>query len=85
MCPQCMNTDGTASKHVFTCLLILNRITVSPQDYGKKYEGDSMDLRLDIERRKKIPKREGGKGSAGSRTPSRELSPDKVSKHKKSK
>ncbi|XP_066523312.1 thyroid hormone receptor-associated protein 3b isoform X2 [Hoplias malabaricus] len=55
------------------------------KDYGKKYEGDSMDLRLDIERRKKYPKREGGKGSAGSRTPSRELSPDKPSKHKKSK
>ncbi|KAK1789406.1 hypothetical protein P4O66_015334 [Electrophorus voltai] len=55
------------------------------KDYGKKYEGDSMDLRLDIERRKKYPKREGGKGSGGSRTPSRDLSPDKPSKHKKSK
>ncbi|XP_022522196.2 thyroid hormone receptor-associated protein 3 [Astyanax mexicanus] len=55
------------------------------KDYSKKYEGESMDLRLDIERRKKYPKREGGKGSAGSRTPSRELSPDKPSKHKKSK
>ncbi|XP_017571410.1 thyroid hormone receptor-associated protein 3b isoform X1 [Pygocentrus nattereri] len=55
------------------------------KDYGKKYEGESMDLRLDIERRKKYPKREGGKGSAGSRTPSHEQSPDKPSKHKKSK
>lgn len=64
---------------------VLKCVAVSLQDYGKKYEGESMDLRLDIERRKKYPKREGGKGSAGSRTPSRELSPDKSSKHKKSK
>ncbi len=51
----------------------------------KGNEGDSLDLRLDIERRKKDPKREGGKSSAGSRTPSHELSPDRSSKHKKSK
>ncbi len=58
---------------------------VSLQDHGKRHEGDSLDLRLAIERRKKDPKREGGKSSAGSRTPSHELSPDRSSKHKKSK
>lgn len=58
---------------------------VSLQDHGKRHEGDSLDLRLAIERRKKEPKREGGKSSAGSRTPSHELSPDRSSKHKKSK
>ncbi|KTG30374.1 hypothetical protein cypCar_00009146 [Cyprinus carpio] len=52
------------------------------KDHGKRHEGDSLDLRLAIERRKK---REGGKSSAGSRTPSHELSPDRSSKHKKSK
>ncbi|XP_016401388.1 thyroid hormone receptor-associated protein 3-like isoform X2 [Sinocyclocheilus rhinocerous] len=52
------------------------------KDHGKKHEGDSLDLRLAIERRKK---REGGKSSAGSRTPSHELSPDRSSKNKKSK
>ncbi|XP_048059475.1 thyroid hormone receptor-associated protein 3b isoform X2 [Megalobrama amblycephala] len=57
----------------------------SYKDHGKKHEGDSLDLRLAIERRKKDPKREGGKSSAGSRTPSHELSPDRSSKHKKSK
>ncbi|XP_073677832.1 thyroid hormone receptor-associated protein 3b isoform X2 [Garra rufa] len=55
------------------------------KDHGKRPEGDSLDLRLAIERRKKDPKREGGKSSAGSRTPSHELSPDRSSKHKKSK
>ncbi|XP_051519398.1 thyroid hormone receptor-associated protein 3-like isoform X2 [Myxocyprinus asiaticus] len=55
------------------------------KDHGKKHEGDSLDLRLAIERRKKDPKRDGGKSSAGSRTPSHELSPDRSSKHKKSK
>uniref|UniRef100_A0A8C2KPN7 Thyroid hormone receptor associated protein 3b n=1 Tax=Cyprinus carpio TaxID=7962 RepID=A0A8C2KPN7_CYPCA len=55
------------------------------KDHGKRHDGDSLDLRLDIERRKKNPKREGGKSSAGSRTPSHELSPDRSSKHKKSK
>ncbi|XP_051526650.1 thyroid hormone receptor-associated protein 3-like isoform X1 [Myxocyprinus asiaticus] len=57
----------------------------SYKDLGKKHEGDSLDLRFAIERRKKDPKREGGKSSAGSRTPSHELSPDRSSKHKKSK
>ncbi|RXN19160.1 thyroid hormone receptor-associated 3-like protein [Labeo rohita] len=55
------------------------------KEHGKRHEGDSLDLRLAIERRKKDPKREGGKSSAGSRTPSHELSPDRSSKHKKSK
>ncbi len=64
-------------------LIILD--IVSLQDHGKRHEGDSLDLRLAIERRKKDPKREGGKSSAGSRTPSHELSPDRSSKHKKSK
>ncbi|XP_026145464.1 thyroid hormone receptor-associated protein 3-like isoform X2 [Carassius auratus] len=52
------------------------------KDHGKRHEGDSLDLRLAIERRKK---REGGKSSAGSRTPSHDLSPERSSKHKKSK
>ncbi|XP_068071213.1 thyroid hormone receptor-associated protein 3b isoform X3 [Danio rerio] len=55
------------------------------KDHGKRHEGDSLDLRLAIERRKKDPKREGGKSSAGSRTPSHELSPERSSKQKKSK
>lgn len=63
-------------------MLIILDIIVSLQDHGKRHEGDSLDLRLAIERRKK---REGGKSSAGSRTPSHELSPDRSSKHKKSK
>ncbi|TRY85955.1 hypothetical protein DNTS_032716, partial [Danionella cerebrum] len=55
------------------------------KDHVKRHGGDSMDLRLDIERRKKDPKHGGGKGSVGSRTPSRERSPERSSKHKKSK
>lgn len=66
-------------------VLIILDIIVSLQEHGKRHEGDSLDLRLAIERRKKDPKREGGKSSAGSRTPSHELSPDRSSKHKKSK
>lgn len=71
------------------CLFQRNVLTVwdfvSPQDHGKKHDADSLDLRLAIERRKKDPKRDGGKSSAGSRTPSHELSPKGSSKHKKSK
>ncbi|XP_055075324.2 thyroid hormone receptor-associated protein 3b [Misgurnus anguillicaudatus] len=55
------------------------------KDHGKKHDADSLDLRLAIERRKKDPKRDGGKSSAGSRTPSHDLSPERSSKHKKSK
>ncbi|KAJ8405067.1 hypothetical protein AAFF_G00329880 [Aldrovandia affinis] len=59
---------------------------------GKKTKGDSMDLRLDIERRKKYSskerdhKREHAKDSAESRGSSRERSSEKYCKqHKKSK
>ncbi|KAK6323992.1 hypothetical protein J4Q44_G00063310 [Coregonus suidteri] len=65
----------------------------SYKDQGKKPKGDPMDLRLDIERRKRFTgkepgqhKRDGGKGSGGSRGPSQEGSSEKSAKrHKKSK
>lgn len=62
---------------------------VSPQDPSKKLKGDVMDLRQDIERRKRFAgkerefKQEGGKGSGGSRGPSRERSSEKSAKHHK--
>ncbi|KAM9415732.1 thyroid hormone receptor-associated protein 3b isoform 3-T9 [Salvelinus alpinus] len=59
-------------------------------DQGKKPKGDPMDLRLDIERRKRFSgkepgqhKRDGGKGSGGSRGPSQERSSEKSAKHHK--
>ncbi|XP_036394247.1 thyroid hormone receptor-associated protein 3 isoform X3 [Megalops cyprinoides] len=61
----------------------------SYKDEGKKMKGDSMDLRLDIERRKKYSskerdhKRDGGRDSADSRASSRERSTEKSSKHHK--
>lgn len=66
-------------------MLTFRDFVVSPQDHGKKHDSDSLDLRLAIERRKKDPKRDGGKSSAGSHTPSHELSPERSSKLKKSK
>ncbi|KAM3858014.1 thyroid hormone receptor-associated protein 3b [Diretmus argenteus] len=61
----------------------------SYKDPGKKLKGDVMDLRLDIERRKRFAgkerelKRDGGKSSGGSRGPSRERSSEKSAKHHK--
>uniref|UniRef100_A0A667ZLC8 Thyroid hormone receptor associated protein 3b n=1 Tax=Myripristis murdjan TaxID=586833 RepID=A0A667ZLC8_9TELE len=60
----------------------------SYKDPGKKLKGDVMDLRLDIERRKRFGKerefkRDGGKSSGGSRGPSRERSSEKSAKHHK--
>jgi thyroid hormone receptor-associated protein 3 len=59
------------------------------QDKGKKMKGDSMDLRLDIERRKKYSTRESdykqdrGRDSGDSPEASRERSAEKSSKHHK--
>ena len=59
------------------------------QDEGKKMKGDSMDLRLDIERRKKYSTRErdykqdGGRDSGDSPEASMERSTEKSSKHHK--
>lgn len=57
---------------------------MSSQD---KFKGDVMDLRLDIERRKRFAgkdyKREGGRSPGGSRGPSRERSSEKSGKHHK--
>ncbi|KAK1880614.1 Thyroid hormone receptor-associated protein 3 [Dissostichus eleginoides] len=59
----------------------------SYKDPSKKFKGDVMDLRLDIERRKRSAgkdyKREGGRSSGGSRGPSRERSSEKSGKHHK--
>ncbi|XP_047461098.1 thyroid hormone receptor-associated protein 3b isoform X2 [Mugil cephalus] len=61
----------------------------SYKDPSKKFKGDVMDLRLDIERRKRFAgrepeyKREGGKSPGGSRGPSRERSSEKSGKHHK--
>ncbi|KAM4538638.1 thyroid hormone receptor-associated protein 3b isoform 1-T2 [Odontesthes bonariensis] len=61
----------------------------SYKDPTKKFKGDVMDLRLDIERRKRFAgkerdfKREGGKSPGGSRGPSRERSSEKSGKHHK--
>ncbi|XP_046875026.1 thyroid hormone receptor-associated protein 3b isoform X2 [Hypomesus transpacificus] len=57
------------------------------KDQSKKPKGDVMDLRLDIERRKRFSakeyKQEGDKGSGGSHGPSPEKSSDKAAKHHK--
>ncbi len=60
------------------------------QDLSQKIKGDVMDLRLDIERRKRFAgkgssefKREGGRSPGGSRGPSRERSSEKSGKHHK--
>ncbi|XP_047238940.1 thyroid hormone receptor-associated protein 3b isoform X2 [Girardinichthys multiradiatus] len=61
----------------------------SYKDPSKRFKGDIMDLRLDIERRKRFAgkerdyKREGGKSPGGSRGPSRERSSEKSGKHHK--
>uniref|UniRef100_A0A3Q3KY36 Thyroid hormone receptor associated protein 3b n=1 Tax=Mastacembelus armatus TaxID=205130 RepID=A0A3Q3KY36_9TELE len=61
----------------------------SYKDSSKKFKGDVMDLRLDIERRKRFAgkerdyKREGGRSPGGSRGPSRERSSEKSGKHHK--
>ncbi|XP_062342451.1 thyroid hormone receptor-associated protein 3b isoform X2 [Osmerus eperlanus] len=59
----------------------------SYKDQSKKPKGDVMDLRLDIERRKRFSakeyKQEGDKGSGGSHGPSPEKSSDKAAKHHK--
>ncbi|XP_074469620.1 thyroid hormone receptor-associated protein 3b isoform X6 [Sebastes fasciatus] len=59
----------------------------SYKDPSKKFKGDVMDLRLDIERRKRFAgkeyKREGGRSPGGSRGPSREKSSEKSGKHHK--
>ncbi|XP_041725596.1 thyroid hormone receptor-associated protein 3-like isoform X2 [Coregonus clupeaformis] len=61
----------------------------SYKDEGKNIKGDSMDLRLDIERRKKYSTRErdykqdGGRDSGDSPEASRERSAEKSSKHHK--
>lgn len=64
---------------------------MSLQDPSKKFKGDVMDLRLDIERRKRFAgkesehRRDGG-SPGGSRGLSRDRSSDKSTKlHKKSK
>ncbi|XP_019905819.1 thyroid hormone receptor-associated protein 3b isoform X2 [Esox lucius] len=62
----------------------------SYKDQGKKPKGDPMDLRLDIERRKRFSGKEPGqnkrdrdRSSGGSRGPSQERSSEKSSKHHK--
>ncbi|KAF7667263.1 hypothetical protein LDENG_00070030 [Lucifuga dentata] len=61
----------------------------SYKDPSKKFKGDVMDLRLDIERRKRFAgkereyKRDGARSPGGSRGPSRERSSDKSTKHHK--
>ncbi|XP_038580195.1 thyroid hormone receptor-associated protein 3b isoform X3 [Micropterus salmoides] len=61
----------------------------SYKDPSQKFKGDVMDLRLDIERRKRFAgkerdyKREGGRSPGGSRGPSREKSSEKSGKHHK--
>ncbi|XP_053189855.1 thyroid hormone receptor-associated protein 3b isoform X2 [Scomber japonicus] len=61
----------------------------SYKDTSKKFKGDVMDLRLDIERRKRFAgkerdfKREGGRSPGGSRGPSAERSSEKSGKHHK--
>ncbi|XP_030002978.1 thyroid hormone receptor-associated protein 3b isoform X2 [Sphaeramia orbicularis] len=55
----------------------------SYKDPGKKFKGDVMDLRLDIERRKRFAGKERGRSPGGSRGPSRERSSEKPGKHHK--
>uniref|UniRef100_A0A1A8Q115 Thyroid hormone receptor associated protein 3b n=2 Tax=Nothobranchius rachovii TaxID=451742 RepID=A0A1A8Q115_9TELE len=61
----------------------------SYKDPSKKFKGDVMDLRLDIERRKRFAgkerdyRREGGRSPEGSRGPSGDRSSDKSGKHHK--
>lgn len=61
--------------------------SISTQDRGRTAKTDPMDLRLDIERRKRFSgkepgqqQRDGGKGSQG---PSQERSSEKSAKHHK--
>ncbi|XP_061597102.1 thyroid hormone receptor-associated protein 3b [Cololabis saira] len=59
------------------------------KDASKKFKGEVLDLRLDIERRKKFAgkerdyKREAARSPGGSRGPSREQSSEKSGKHHK--
>ncbi|XP_068567443.1 thyroid hormone receptor-associated protein 3b isoform X2 [Cebidichthys violaceus] len=55
------------------------------KDPSKKFKGDVMDLRLDIERRKRFAGKEskGGRSPGGSRGASREKSSEKSGKHHK--
>lgn len=55
----------------------------SYKDSGKKFKGDVMDLRLDIERRKRFAGKERDYKREGSRGPSGERSSDKSGKHHK--
>lgn len=58
------------------------------QDPSHRFKGDVMDLRLDIERRKRFAgrEREDKRSPGGSRGPSRDRSSEKSGKrHKKSK
>lgn len=62
--------------------------TLSVQDPSHRFKGDVMDLRLDIERRKRFAgrEREDKRSPGGSRGPSRDRSSEKSGKrHKKSK
>lgn len=62
--------------------------TLSVQDPSQRFKGDVMDLRLDIERRKRFAgrEREDKRSPGGSRGPSRDRSSEKSGKrHKKSK
>ncbi|KAM7373464.1 hypothetical protein PAMP_008312 [Pampus punctatissimus] len=69
--------------------LFVDMEETSYKDPSKKFKGDVMDLRLDIERRKRFAgkerdyKREGGRSPGGSRGPSRERSSEKSGKHHK--
>lgn len=61
---------------------------LSVQDPSQRFKGDVMDLRLDIERRKRFAgrEREDKRSPGGSRGPSRDRSSEKSGKrHKKSK
>lgn len=61
---------------------------LSVQDPSHRFKGDVMDLRLDIERRKRFAgrEREDKRSPGGSRGPSRDRSSEKSGKrHKKSK
>uniref|UniRef100_A0A672HKZ9 Thyroid hormone receptor-associated protein 3-like n=1 Tax=Salarias fasciatus TaxID=181472 RepID=A0A672HKZ9_SALFA len=55
----------------------------SYKDPSKKFKGDVMDLRLDIERRKRFAGRERDYKREGGRSPSRERSSEKSGKHHK--
>lgn len=53
------------------------------QDPSHRFKGDVMDLRLDIERRKRFAGKDRGRSPGGSRGPSRERSSEKSGKHHK--